>query len=202
MSRGFTKEEREKIEKLLIEKGRDLFQQYGFQKTSITQITQEVGIAQGSFYTFFSSKEELYFLILENEEERIREKLLNLSFATKETPQIILKQLFKKLLHLVANNRLIKELYIDDQFTRLRYRLSDRTLEQHFINDAKVFKTIIAKWESLGITINVSPELLAGVSRSLFIIAMQKETIGTEIYDETIDFLLMGIVNELVNKEV
>ena len=77
MSRGFNEREKQVITNSLIEQGRILFSKLGFQKTSILEITKNVGIAQGTFYKFFNSKEELYFVILEMEEEKIKEQFAN-----------------------------------------------------------------------------------------------------------------------------
>ena len=38
----------------------------GMRKTSVEQLTEAVGIAKGSFYKFFPSKELLFFAVLEN----------------------------------------------------------------------------------------------------------------------------------------
>src|SRR5690625_5812047 len=76
MARGFNSKEKQAIRLSLIEYGRELFSKLGFQKTSILDITKNVGIAQGTFYKFFSSKEELYFVILEMEEQKLREQFM------------------------------------------------------------------------------------------------------------------------------
>ena len=38
----------------------------GIRKTSVEQLTEAAGIAKGSFYKFFPSKELLFFAVLEN----------------------------------------------------------------------------------------------------------------------------------------
>ena len=38
----------------------------GMKKTSVEQLTKAVGIAKGSFYKFYESKEMLFFAVLEN----------------------------------------------------------------------------------------------------------------------------------------
>ena len=50
--------------------GERLFSDYGFKKVSIEDVVEEAGISTGSFYTFFSSKEEYYRTILTNLENR------------------------------------------------------------------------------------------------------------------------------------
>src|SRR5690625_6936170 len=72
MAKKFKKAEKDYILTELVERGADLFRRYGFKKTTITDITKEVGIAQGTFYHFFKSKELLYFTILEKEEEILK----------------------------------------------------------------------------------------------------------------------------------
>ena len=49
MPAGFTDTEKQKIKEGLIKEGRKLFSQYGLKKTTIKDITNAVGIAQGSF---------------------------------------------------------------------------------------------------------------------------------------------------------
>ncbi|MCK4258879.1 MAG: helix-turn-helix transcriptional regulator [Halanaerobiales bacterium] len=77
MAKAFSDNEKKIIKNAIIEKGRELFGKYGFKKTAIGDLTKSTGISQGSFYSFFNSKEELYFEILEIEEQVIREKLLS-----------------------------------------------------------------------------------------------------------------------------
>src|SRR5690625_5412597 len=80
------------IRNSLIEQGKFLFSKYGFQKTSIREITKDVGIAQGTFYSFFKSKEELYFVILESEEKGIREQLFNVEKFKEQQPKKVIKE--------------------------------------------------------------------------------------------------------------
>jgi AcrR family transcriptional regulator len=51
--------EKEDKKRKIMENALDLFLKNGFEGTSVEAITNSVGIAKGSFYTYFSSKEEL-----------------------------------------------------------------------------------------------------------------------------------------------
>nr|WP_258880728.1 TetR/AcrR family transcriptional regulator [Clostridium estertheticum] len=55
--------------------GLELIKQYGMRKMSIEQITKKVGIAQGTFYNFFDSKEILVYELANAYQERINQKL-------------------------------------------------------------------------------------------------------------------------------
>lgn len=65
--RGFSDDERDRIREQLIEEGRESLLTYGPEKTTITDITEPVGIAKSTFYRFFDSKAELYLVIFEQE---------------------------------------------------------------------------------------------------------------------------------------
>ncbi len=72
MAKHFTSSEKSAIQEELLEKGKDLFSRYGLKKTTISDLTTAVGIAKGTFYHFFDSKEILYFEIFLREERRLK----------------------------------------------------------------------------------------------------------------------------------
>jgi AcrR family transcriptional regulator len=57
------------IRRLLLETGRSEFEAKGFGKTTVSEITNKAGVAKGTFFLYFRSKESLYieiaWLILE-----------------------------------------------------------------------------------------------------------------------------------------
>jgi AcrR family transcriptional regulator len=74
--KGFSDEERDRIRETLMDDGRDLFERYGLQKTTIADLTDAAGIADSTFYRFFDSKEELYFEILQREGHELADTLV------------------------------------------------------------------------------------------------------------------------------
>jgi AcrR family transcriptional regulator len=64
----FTKEDRLVIRQSLLQQGRKLFLRYGLRKTSVSELARAAGIAKGTFYHFFDSKEELCLEIFHLEE--------------------------------------------------------------------------------------------------------------------------------------
>lgn len=67
-------EPRARIREALIESGRERFARYGLRKTTIADLTEPVGIATGTFYRFFDSKEALFWTVLEGEREAVVER--------------------------------------------------------------------------------------------------------------------------------
>ncbi|MBU4438889.1 MAG: TetR/AcrR family transcriptional regulator [Firmicutes bacterium] len=61
MPKIYSNEKRQEIRSQLMMVGLELIKQNGFKKMSIQELTKRVGIAQGTFYNFFSSKEMLVY---------------------------------------------------------------------------------------------------------------------------------------------
>lgn len=60
----------------LLKAARKSFLKQGFKKTNVAHICAEAGIATGSFYKFFKSKEELFLVLYDRENETLRENLI------------------------------------------------------------------------------------------------------------------------------
>ena len=63
---AFTAYETEQLRKALLKETRHCAVTLGMKKTSVDQLTKAVGIAKGSFYKFYESKEMAFFAVLEN----------------------------------------------------------------------------------------------------------------------------------------
>lgn len=197
MTRAFNDKEKEIIRQSLVEKGRELFLSYGLKKTSISDITKAVGIAQGSFYIFFDSKEDLYFEILQIEEEKIRGKLIDEQLLnkklTKEVFKLFLKEAFKAI-----ENPLVKTLLIKEDYENLVRKLSEEKVKQHLQNDSKEMLPLIEYWQSQGIMRKIPAEIIISSIRTLFIMSLHKKEIGEEIYEETISFYIDALCEQLI----
>ena len=76
MPRAFTDPEREKIRNRLIAAGKKTINRLGTRLLAVDDICREAGISKGSFYSFFSSKEEFILSIFESWEGYYREALI------------------------------------------------------------------------------------------------------------------------------
>lgn len=197
MSRGFSDVEKQAIHALLIEKGKMLFSKFGFKKTSILDITKAVGIAQGTFYKFFKSKEELYFVILELEEKGIREQLLNVDISKDNSPKKTIKDLLHHMIHIVETNPLIRQLYFGSHMNDMLEKLPPKLVRNHFKNDLTSFQTLVEKWKAEGVTIEEDPEVIAGIIRALFVLTLHQKEVGETVYQKTMERLIALIVDGL-----
>lgn len=82
-------EEKEAKKDKIIEKSMELFREKGYHTTKVEEITKALGISKGNFYTYFASKEEVLYEILDiikSEKIRMLEEI-----DTNKAPKEILK---------------------------------------------------------------------------------------------------------------
>lgn len=83
-------EEKEAKKDKIIEKSMELFREKGYHTTKVEEITKALGISKGNFYTYFNSKEEVLYEILDimkSEKIRMLEEI-----DTDKPPKEILKK--------------------------------------------------------------------------------------------------------------
>lgn len=71
MPRSFGDHEKENIRKKLVDVCTDSWTRYGYKKTSVEELCQQVCISKGAFYLFFDSKEALFCQVICTVQERI-----------------------------------------------------------------------------------------------------------------------------------
>ncbi|WP_286909462.1 TetR/AcrR family transcriptional regulator [Clostridium sp. UBA1652] len=71
MPKGFTGDEKKIINEKLIGECKINWQKYGYKKTSVDILCQNIGISKGSFYSFFDCKEALFYEVLKNTLEKL-----------------------------------------------------------------------------------------------------------------------------------
>ncbi len=87
-------EKKEAKKEKIIEKSMELFKENGYHATKVETITKALGISKGNFYTYFNSKEEVLYEILDIMKEQ-RIKLLNEMNIDKD-PKEILREFIEK----------------------------------------------------------------------------------------------------------
>ncbi|MFD0868276.1 Potential acrAB operon repressor [Chlamydia abortus] len=197
MARKFSDHEKERIRERLVEAGKQCFGLYGLKKTSIEQLTKAAGIAQGTFYLFFPSKEELYFELLELEEERVRRQLLEETEESGRMDKEKLVRFLRKSLTVIGENPFFRQLYEEDVMEQLVRKLPPEKLAAHFDKDADVAMPFVRRWQEEGWLTSQRPEIIVSLIRSLILLTLQKRMIGEEVFDETMELLIQLIAQGL-----
>ncbi len=110
----------------LVQAARNVFERDGFLDARITDITAEAGVAAGTFYTYFTSKEDAFAAVMaEVEEEMLHPRLIEV--ADRDDPVGVIEAANRAYLISYRRNAKLMALMeevaqVDDGFRRLRLR--------------------------------------------------------------------------------
>jgi AcrR family transcriptional regulator len=121
--RGFSDDEREQIREQLIAAGRTSLLTYGPDKTTITDVTDPVGIAKSTFYRFFDSKADLYLVIFERESEQFIEDV-RAELDGVEDPREGLERLFWCYAEFAEGDPLVQQLMTQSSYQKMFRNIS------------------------------------------------------------------------------
>ena len=114
MPTAFTDEELEHIRSALIQAGIRLSKELGLQKMSVEKLTAAVGIAKGSFYMFFGSKEDFILEVAEYTGAQTKKMLLSRLNGRRKMSAHEFMEFFSEYLH--SDFDLMNGLTVEDFF--------------------------------------------------------------------------------------
>ena len=197
MATAFTSEEKEVIRKKLHKVAKECLQRYGVKKTTVDQMAAMVDISKGSFYNFYSSKEMLFFTVLEEYQIDVMNRLTEqLGMETK-----------------IYTNRLVQLLY--DFYQDFRYsfmytifknhemellvrKLPKEVIINHHLIDDRMVKKIVSR---INIRENVSVEIVSALFRTIAMTILHIEEIGEGQFDTTLKLVIQGIVEQITKED-
>ena len=197
MATAFTDEEKGVIRKKLHKVAKECLQRYGVRKTTVDQMVAMADISKGYFYNFYSSKEMLFFAVLEEYQIDVMNRLTEqLGMETK-----------------IDTNRLVELLY--DFYQDFRYsfmytifknhemellvrKLPKEVITNHHMIDDRMVKEIVSR---INIRENVSLEIVSALFRTIAMTILHIEEIGEEEFDITLKLVIQGVVEQITKED-
>ncbi len=189
---AFTEQKNEMIRKDLLDEALHCAVTIGMRKTSVEQLTDAAGIAKGSFYKFFPSKELLFFAVLENvhaETYAVAEKALqdNAALPPTERATKIILAACKYLSDTKAMT------FIENDAEYLLRRIPADIKADHYHNDEVHIRQIL---EASGLVPKRGMEMATATIRGLILTVSHQREIG-EQYPQVLETLVHGACKEL-----
>lgn len=92
MPANFTEKERERIRQALVNAGFRMIREYGLKGMTVSRLAESCGIAKGTFYHFFASKEEFVLALFE---ETNRQEMQELAVLMRGREKIPLEEMIR-----------------------------------------------------------------------------------------------------------
>ena len=194
MAGGFSEREREEIGQRLLNSGYELSTEIGLKKMTVAMIAKNSGIAVGSFYNFYASKEDFVVAMIRDTEVRFEREMAS-HFSKDGT--ITLKRFLE----------VFRENFRPEQNILLRMKLDDWVwLKSHITdssyfdqsNDLKKFEFISAKIK--GIRLDANPGVVVNFIKSIYALYQNRDTLFEEAVQINVDLIFDSIYRYL--KEV
>ena len=161
-------------------------------KTSVDQLTKAVGIAKGSFYKFYESKEMAFFAVLESihsELYRVADQALhrNGGLPTSERAAEAVLAVCRRL------SDTGDMVFIEHDAKLLLQRLPEGVKKEHYHDDETHIRLLLEKY---GLVPKRGISLAAATVRGLILTVSHKEQIGG-LYPQVLETLVYGACREL-----
>lgn len=200
MPRPFTELEKAHISTKLIEVGQDLINRAGIRKLTIDDLVARVGIAKGSFYTFFPSREDFILRVFESWEDRHRTAIF--AHLLNDRGSIIerLETMFASMLQVLDREPGLASLLSTD-LEFIMSRLPPERIIEHQRRDREVLEEVFRGLAERGELPETNIKLLPGIMMALFSMALQRNNFDRDVFVQTKDFIARALARELLGGE-
>ena len=131
--------------KKIVDKAWELFAKNGYKETKVEDITKNLGISKGSFYTYFATKDELLYEVLGKIKKEINRNLENIN--VNQVPEKVLEDYVKAKMNYVVkilnNMRLnsVEKYSIDPKLRNFFEELKEKSTDFIKINIVEKFNS-------------------------------------------------------------
>ncbi|RSJ42781.1 Bacterial regulatory protein, tetR family [Streptococcus gordonii] len=197
MATAFTSEEKEVIRKKLHKVAKECLQRYGVKKTTVDQMAAMVDISKGSFYNFYSSKEMLFFAVLEEYQIDVMNRLTEqLGTETKIDTNRLVELLYD--FYQDFRYSFMYTIFKNNEMELLLRKLPREVITNHHMIDDRMVKKIVSR---INIRENVSVEIVSALFRTIAMTILHVEEIGEKQFDTTLKLVIQGIVEQITKED-
>ena len=189
---AFTDFEFEQLQRALLQETRRCAVTLGMKKTSVEQLTRAVGIAKGSFYKFYESKEMLFFAVLEG----IHSELFGVADRVMSDDGGLPPSERAAKAILAVCKRLSETgdmVFIENDAKLLLQRLPENVKTEHYHDDETHIRELLEKYD---LAPKGGASLAAAAVRGLILTVSHKTQIGA-LYPQVLETLVHGACREL-----
>ncbi len=174
---------------LIYASAKELFSEKGFKNTGVSAITKKAGMAVGTFYLYYPSKDKLFLDIFMEENVRLKQRCLaSLDFS--ESPLSIVEKMMEFNMDGIRSSPILRQWYSGDVFRKIEqtYR------EEHGIDSFDflyaTFLELVRRWQAEGkMRADIDSRMIMMIFAAIINVDTHKEEIGLEFFPDLIKHL-------------
>ena len=173
----------------LYQSAKAMFSERGFKDTNISAITKVASMAVGTFYLYYSSKEQLFMEIFKDENTRLKRELLD-ELDLNESPKAIILRMLKINQEGIQTNPILREWYTSDEFRKIEqaYREAHAIDSLNFLYDT--FLSLVEHWQAEGkMRPDIDSKMIMKVFEAVINVDTHKDELGMEYFPGLLDIM-------------
>ncbi len=180
--------------------GRELFYSKGFKDTNVSEIAKTAGIGVGTFYNYYSSKEELFVEIYLKENEDLKKRIFQ-SINLNDDPVALVTKLVTRNIKEINANPILKEWYNKELFRKLEKYFYEKGGFESIAELTRGGKAELIKlWKAQGkIRDDIDDDMIGAIFDSIPYIDIHKNDIGIQYFPQILlyitEFVMKGLTD-------
>ena len=175
------------------------FERHGVRSARIEDMCHDVGIAKGSFYAFFPSKEELFMTIVEARERQHMDDMFAFIAAEKGTERDRAGGFFDLIRRKLETDPVLNLVLRHGEVAHLVRKLGPARFEASQRRDRDFAESAVKRWRDAGGS-PVEPGDLLGLMTIALTLATQRENMSRDQYESTAALLRELFVDRIAGR--
>ena len=176
-----------------------IFSEKGFKDTNIAAITKSAHMAVGTFYLYYSSKEQLFMEIFRDENTALKKRFLE-SLDMNQSPIEIVAQVLRSNDEGISESPILREWYRSEDFRKIEktYREEHAIESLNFIYDT--FLELVRRWQAEGkMRADIDSVMIMKVFEAIINADTHKDEIGLEYFPDLLYVMTQLVMESLTN---
>lgn len=183
MAGGFTEEEREQVRRELLDSGYELFLSSGFRRMTVAGITKRAGVAVGTFYNFYESKEQFVIALIKDTEAGFVTKMQNAFLSNGTITLQKFMKIYRKFFY--PENNFLLNATLDD-WVWLKSHIKDCEY-LNVENDLNKLQYLLPRIK--GIRADVNPGIIVNSIKMIYALYQNRDTLFEDSIPANVDLI-------------
>lgn len=182
---------------VILQCGKALFGTKGFKDTNISDITQMAGVAVGTFYNYYTSKEKLFLEIFLQENTFLKKEIMKTVNLDGE-PLAVMKEVMALNMMGMSTHPILKQWYNRDVYDKIErlYREENGLGHDDFMYG--IFMDLVKRWQLEGkMRADIDSGVIMAMFAALIHIDTHKEEVGLQYFPQVLNYMAEFVMRGL-----
>jgi AcrR family transcriptional regulator len=185
---------------LIFRSAHELFSKKGFKDTNVPEITNLAGVAVGTFYNYYNSKDEIFLDVFNFENEQIKKDLFS-SITPDDDPISTMTRMMIRSRDLISSNLILREWYNKDLYSKMEKHFYESYSNNRMNEFMQTYLAeLIQQWQTEGkIRTDLDSGMVLALFNSTIYVDMHKTEIGIQYFPQLtyklIEYIMKGVTD-------